>query len=98
MSILRDVIFDAVDRVNDKFIHNGFTPDLERYFPLLEIHTEGIIFRIYFFGQCVWDTDNDPMPDDEYSPEYVERVLCKRIADVRKAMIISTSAINPMGI
>lgn len=91
---LRELLFSAVNNVNDKLVLDGLPPDLERFVPLLEIRYIASDYGIYFFGHCLWDSDNDPRMDWELSADGMEKYLVKRIDDIRRVLNHVTSSIG----
>ena len=92
---MRQLIFAAVDNVNNKFVFDGLPPELERFVPLIEIHYMANDYGIYFFGQCIWDSDNDPRDETEMSVESFEKYIIKRVNDLRRVLNHVTSSIAP---
>ena len=90
----RDVIFEAVDHVNAMFISPP-KPELERYVPILRVTVEGVTHLVFLFDQCIFDDDNEAMPDSEYNVESISRKLIQRIAEFRNAFNASSVNINP---
>lgn len=82
----------ATDQLNQKLVTDGLTPDLEKYFPLIEVRYAANDYNVYFFGHCIWDSMNDA--DVAHLPlEIVEKRLEKRIDEVRRLMNHVTSSI-----
>jgi hypothetical protein len=91
---LREVLFAAVDNVNNKFVFDGLPHELERFVPLVEIRYVGSDYAVYFFGHCMWDSDNDPRFGWEMSVEAMEKHLIKSIDDIRRVLNHVTSSIG----
>lgn len=90
---MRDIIFEAVVNINNRLVMDGLPPELERHIPLVEIHYVAGDYAIYFFGQCLWDSDNDPRDDKELSVESFEKYIVKRIDEIRRVMNHVTSGL-----
>jgi len=91
---LRTILFDAVDNVNNKLVLEGLPNELDRFVPLLEIHYIANDYGIYFFGHCLWDSDNDPRYGWELSTDLMEKHLIQRIGGIRHVLNHVTSSIG----
>lgn len=91
---LREVLFAAVENVNNKLILDGLPWDLERFVPLLEIRYIANDYGIYFFGHCLWNSDNDPRFGWEIGVDAMEKHLIKCIDDIRRVLNHVTSSIG----
>lgn len=92
---LREVIYAAVDSVNDKLVLDGMDSALERYVPLLEIASLSNSYIVYFFGQTVFHSEENIMLDGMYDVGTIVKILYQNVADVRAVMNHVTASINP---
>jgi hypothetical protein len=94
---LRENLFQAVKNVNDKLVLDGMDAALERFVPLLEITSMASEFIVYFFGQAVFNSEENIMLEGMYDVHTIEKVLIQNISDVRSVMNHVTVAIHQTG-
>lgn len=95
---LRESLYSAVKNVNDKLVLDGLDAALDRFVPLLEITSMADAYIVYFFGQTVFNSDENIMLDGMFDMHTIEKILHQNIADVRAVMNHVTASINTAGI
>lgn len=95
---LREALFQAVKNVNDKLVLDGMEAALERFVPLLEVNSLAGEHIVYFFGQTVFNTEENILLEGMFDEHTIEKILLQHIADVRAVMNHVTASITPCGI
>jgi len=89
---MREIIYAVVERLNDTLNFDGLTSAQENHAHTFSVVSDTEEYLIQFYGQCIWSTVNDPIPEDD-EIENIFKLCLAEVVTLRQTILHLTSTI-----